>query len=95
MCIRCVRIILVSVFPFLLFFKAVLILVYLQCLLLSEYRGRGDMGNAVRLWGRRWGVRKRETVDKSIPLEGDREVGEGLRHCIVHAHALLCTTVAT
>jgi hypothetical protein len=65
--IQCVRIILVSVFPLSLFFKAVLILVYLQCLLLSEYRRRGDVGNAVRLWEWRWGVRKRETVDRSIP----------------------------
>ena len=53
------RIILVSMFPFLLFFKAVLIPVYLQCLLLSEYRGRGDV------W-MKMGSQK-ETVDRSIP----------------------------
>lgn len=88
---KIVRLILVSVFPSFFVFRAVLNHVCLQYFLLSKYTGKGDVGSAERLCGR---MRKRKRDSGWINtfrwLEGDKEVGEGLLHCIMHARALLC-----
>lgn len=61
---------------------------------IQRERGHGECSEVV---GMKMGSQK-ERDSRQINtfwLEGDREVGEVLRHCITHAHALPCAIVTT